>query len=199
MDQISELIQSNVELAPWIIFGLLLLAGFNVPVSEDLMLFLSGWLASKNPEMIVPLFAGVYAGAYISDLMCYWLGRLLGPKLWQIKFFANMVSQDKVDRISNFYSKYGMLTLILGRFIPFGVRNGLFLTAGLGKMNFGKFAFSDWIACTISCSTFFAVYYYFGETAIEYVKAGNKILFGVVIMGIVIYFAVKKLRQKSVS
>ena len=59
-----------------------------------------------------------------------------------------MVSKEKVNQISDFYKKYGMITLMGGRFIPFGVRNALFLTAGLGKMNFFKFALSDLIACT---------------------------------------------------
>ena len=77
------------------------------------------------------LFIGVFAGAYLSDLICYWLGRILGPKLWNIRFFAKMVHKDKVAQISKFYDKYGPLTLVFGRFIPFGVRNGLFLTSGL--------------------------------------------------------------------
>lgn len=198
MDQVTELIQSNVELAPWIIFGLLLLAGFNIPVSEDLMLFLSAWIAAKNPEKMYALFFAVYAGAYFSDIICYWLGRILGPKLWEIKFFKKMVSLDKVEKISNFYAKYGILTLIFGRFIPFGVRNGLFLTAGLGKMHFGKFAISDWIACTISCTLFFSLYFHFGEMAIEYVKAGNKVLFAIVAIGIALYYGFKKFQKRKV-
>ena len=38
-----------------------------------------------------------------------------------------------------FYKKYGALTLVIGRFIPFGVRNAIFLTSGISKMPFAKF------------------------------------------------------------
>ena len=170
-------------MAPYLIFGLLFLAGFNIPVSEDLMLFVSAILAAQNPEYATQLFIAVFAGAYISDLICYGLmGRYFGTKIFKIKFLASMASPEKIQKITNFYEKYGIFTLLFGRFIPFGVRNALFLTAGLGKMNAWKFAISDLIACTISCVTFFSLYFYYGKTVIEYVKKGNIILFSIALI-----------------
>lgn len=67
MTELVAFIQSHVEYAPFIIFGLLLLAGFNIPISEDGMLFITASLAAKNPEYLPQLFAGVYFGAYFSD------------------------------------------------------------------------------------------------------------------------------------
>ncbi|MBL6989423.1 MAG: DedA family protein [Bacteriovoracaceae bacterium] len=177
MESILEVIQHNVHLAPYLVFFSLILAGFNLPISEDAMLFISGVMAAHNPDHFIPLLLGVFLGAYFSDLICYWIGRKLGPKLWKSKFFANMVSHKTVDHIAVFYKKYGIITLLVGRFIPFGVRNALFLTAGLGKMNFFKFSMSDLVACTLSTSLFFPLYYYFGGTVINYVKKGNIILF----------------------
>jgi len=197
MEELLVYIQSNAQYAHWIIFGSLLLAGFNIPVSEDGMLFISGLLASKNPDLKYHLFTGVFLGAYFSDLICYWLGRILGPKIWKIQFFAKMVSEEKVNQITSFYQKYGIVTLLVGRFIPFGVRNGLFLTAGLGKMNFAKFAVSDLIACTISCTIFFNLYYSFGEAVIEYVKKGNIILFSLVAAALITWFFLKKKQSKA--
>jgi membrane-associated protein len=192
METFMLFIQENAANAHYIIFGLLLLAGFNIPVSEDGMLFISALIASKYPENFYLLFFGVYLGAYFSDLICYGLGRHFGPKIWKIKFFAKIVSPEKVDQLGGFYKKYGVFTLLLGRFIPFGVRNGLFLTAGLSKMNFLKFALSDLLACTISCTLFFNLYYKFGDTVIEYVKKGNMIIFGVFLIAICFYFIKRK-------
>ena len=191
MEQILEMAQRNIHNAPYIIFGLLLLAGLNIPVSEDGMLFISGYLASHYPEQLTPLFIGVYLGAYFSDLICYWLGRLLGPKLFEIPFFAKMVSKEKIDKIHAYYEHYGIITLIIGRFIPFGVRNALFLTAGLGKMNFLKFALADLLACTISTSVFFTLYYHFGRSVIEYIKDANIIIFAIVAVAIGYFFREK--------
>jgi membrane protein DedA with SNARE-associated domain len=196
MTDIILYITQHISWAPFIIFGLLLLAGFNIPVSEDLMLFTSAVLAVKNPDYFYQLLIGVFLGAYLSDLIAYWLGRTLGPKLWDIKIFANMVSKDKIKTVSSYYEKYGVLTLILGRFIPFGVRNALFITAGLGKMNFTKFALSDLLACTISTSVFFPLYYFFGEGVIEYVKKGNIILFSIAAITVLTLLFLKKKRKR---
>lgn len=189
MEELLQIIQANIQYAHFIIFGTLLLAGLNIPVSEDAMLFISAILATQHPEYLTHLFIGVYLGAYCSDLICYSLGRILGPKLFEIHFFANRVPPERITRISVYYQKYGVITLILGRFIPFGVRNALFLTAGLGKMNFIKFALSDLLACTISSISFFSLYFYYGESVIAYIKQGNIIILslGLVLLGVYWY------------
>ena len=188
MEELIQIIQANIQYAHFIIFGTLLLAGLNIPVSEDAMLFIAAILASSHPEYLIHLFLGVYLGAYFSDLIRYGLGRKVGPKLFKIKFFAGMAPPERVAKISAYYQKYGVMTLILGRFIPFGVRNALFLTAGLGKMNFTKFALSDLLACTISSVCFFNLYYYYGETVIDYIKQGNMVVFGLVLILVGIFW-----------
>jgi len=192
MEELIQIIQANIQYAHFIIFGALLLAGLNIPVSEDAMLFISAILASSNPEYLPHLFIAVYMGAYLSDLICYGLGRMFGPKLLEIRFFANMVSPERMTKITAYYEQYGVITLILGRFIPFGVRNALFLTAGLGKMNFIKFALSDLLACTISTISFFTLYYHYGESVIEYIKQGNMVVFSVVLFALGIFWYRKK-------
>lgn len=195
-----EYINANAANAPYIIFGLLLLAGFNIPVSEDIMLFTSALLAAKNPDLLYPLFIAVFAGAYISDVICYgFMGRFLGEKIFKIRFFKSMAPPEKIAQVSKFYEKYGIITLILGRFIPFGVRNALFLTAGLGKMNAVKFCVSDFIACVISSISFFALYYTYGESVIGYVKKFNLVIFAVaVVVGAIVYLRKRK-HQARVS
>ena len=192
MEELIQIIQANIQYAHFIIFGALLLAGFNIPVSEDAMLFISAILASSHPEYLMHLFIGVYLGAYFSDLICYGLGRKFGPRLLEIRFFANMVSPERITKISAYYEKYGVITLILGRFIPFGVRNALFLTAGLGKMNFIKFALSDLLACTISSVSFFSLYYFYGESVIAYIKQGNMLVFSLAFILLAVFWYRKK-------
>jgi membrane-associated protein len=197
MEALTLFIESNIQYAHLIIFGALLLAGLNIPVSEDAMLFISAVLASSHRDYLPHLFIGVYMGAYLSDLICYSLGRFLGPKLFEIRFFANMVPPERIQKIHTFYEKYGIVTLLIGRFIPFGVRNGLFLTAGLGQMTFIKFALSDLAACTISTITFFSLYYHFGSTVIEYVKEGNIIVFSVAVLALLAYLISRRRKVKN--
>ena len=104
-----------------------------------------------------------------------------------------MVDREHVDKIGGFYEKYGPLTLLLGRFIPFGVRNGLFLTAGLSKMRFLKFALSDLAAATITCGLYFWLYFTYGKAMIEVIKQSNVVIFSVAVVGV--SFVVWKKRQ----
>jgi membrane protein DedA with SNARE-associated domain len=194
MDELTQLIQANVPYAPYIVFGALMLAGFNIPISEDAMLFVSAVLARHYPDYLPGLFAAVYMGAYLSDLVCYWLGRILGPKLFEIRFFAGMTPPQRIEKIRRFYAKYGMATILVGRFIPFGVRNGVFLTAGLGRMHFLKFALADLTACTMSTLTYFSLYYRYGNAMLGYVKEGNKMVFATAVILAVAYYVVKKRR-----
>jgi membrane protein DedA with SNARE-associated domain len=166
-----------------------MLAGLNIPVSEDLMIILSAVLAATVvPENTGLLFLFVFLGCYLSDWVCYWIGRKLGPKLWEIKWFAKTVDRKRLESIHNYYEKYGFWTLLVGRFIPFGVRNCLFLSAGAGKMHFGKFILSDGIACLISNTTLFSVAYFAGKnykTLLQFVKTFNIFLFGFFLVSII--------------
>lgn len=189
-------LQENIHFAPYVIFGLLLLAGFNLPISEDVMLFTSSILAREFPQYFYQLFVAVFLGAYFSDLICFVLGWKIGPKILKINFFKSIVSDHLREKISNFYKRYGVWTLIVGRFIPFGVRNGLFLTAGLGKMDPLKFALSDLLACTISSITFFLLYYKLGYEMVEYVRQGNLIIFFLAATSIV-FLVIKKKRKSA--
>jgi membrane-associated protein len=178
---ITQLIIDNAQYAHWLIFGVLILAGLNVPISEDLMLVTSGMLASTIvPENTFKLFVCVFLGCYLSDWIAYWIGRRLGPKLWKFKWFESMVCKKRFRQMKLFYENYGFLTLLIGRFIPFGVRNCLFITAGMTRMHFGKFIVSDGIACFISNTTLFTLAYSFGknhEVLFEYLRAYNLAIF----------------------
>lgn len=143
------------------------------------------------------LFFAAYLGAFGADLICYALGRFLGPKFFRIKLFANMVPPERLAKISSFYERYGVWTLIIGRFIPFGVRNGLFLTAGLSRMNALKFALSDLVAATISCGLYFTLYYNYGESVIEMIKRFNLVIFGLALAFSLYWLAKKKRGAKT--
>lgn len=171
METITNFIFQNYANAHWIIFSCLLLSGLSVPISEDLLIILSGFIASQlMPEKIKLLFITVFFGCFIADSIAYWVGRLLGPKLWKMKWFQKVVPQKFLGNINSFYEKYGFWTLLIGRFIPFGVRNCIIHTAGVGKMNYYKFLISTGTTCLICNITLFFSTYYLGKNLDELLK-----------------------------
>lgn len=180
MDDILNFICQHAHSAHWMIFLLLLLAGLNVPISEDILLLGSGAIASTCiPEHTVHLFLWTWAGCWISAWEAYWIGRLLGPKLYTIKWFGHIITPKRIEKLHHYYEKFGIFAFIVGRFCPGGVRNALFMTSGLGKMPFATFLLRDGIACAISASTIFYIGYCLGDNyrvIAEYVAHYNKII-----------------------
>ena len=159
-----EFLLEQAEYAHWYIFILFLLAGLNVPMSEDVLMIGSAVLAAAIvPENFPYLLACAFLGAYLSDLESYWLARLVGPRLLRFKLVAKTLPPERVELIRGFMNKYGPYTLLVGRFIPFGVRNGMFMTAGLSRMTFWKFALFDFFACVMTTSVLFGLGYSFGK------------------------------------
>lgn len=155
---------SHADSAHWIIFLMLMLAGLNIPISEDILLLIGGIIASTCiPENALYLYAWIYAGCWISAWEAYWVGRLLGPKLYTVRIFKHIINPTRVEKLHYYYEKFGIFTFIVGRFIPGGVRNALFMSSGLGKMPFLTFILRDGVACLISSAVIFRIGYAFGE------------------------------------
>src|SRR3989344_1559781 len=201
MDSIIQFLFEHAQYAHWIVFGALMLAGINVLISGDLMIIFSAVLAATVvPENTLSLFVAVFLGCYISDWVCYWIGRALGPKLWHISWFAKTFEKKRIAQIQSYYEKYGFWTLLVGRFIPFGVRNCLFLTAGLCKMHFGKFLLSDGIACILSNPVLFSLAYVVGKnytSLISSLKTFNIFLFSAFVVAIIGYLWYKRKKNAA--
>jgi len=204
MDSLVELIHQHAHHAHWIVFSMLMLAGLNIPISEDLMIITSGLIAATIlPENTLILFTAVFLGSYLSDWVAYWIGRTLGRKMWKFKWFKKTIDPQRLIQTQLFYEKYGFFTLLIGRFIPFGVRNCLFLTAGIGKMHFGKFLISDGIACLLSNSVLFFLTYELGKNyqrLLKFIKTFNIAIFAIFIVTLIVfvwYKVTKKQNQKQ--
>jgi len=204
MDAIINFIIQNADHAHLIIFALLVIAGVNFPVSEDILIIIGGMLSSTLlPEKTIQFFVWIYLGCYCSDMLAYWLGRLFGESiLMRFKSFVRLKNRGYLASINVFYERYGFLALILGRFIPFGVRNGLFITAGMSRMSFIKFIIIDAFGCLMSNSVIFYLAYRFGQdyqTLFGYLRVCN---FAVIALVLVILFSLiifllyrRKIRQ----
>lgn len=198
MDQALVYINEHIALAPYVIFFLFCLAGLNIPVSEDGLIFAAAMVAAKNPDMLVIVYLSVFIGAFVSDTIAYWVGRLIGPKLFEVKFFSKLVSKERFDQVSRFYARFGITTLVFGRFIPFGVRNALFMTAGIGRMRFPIFLFADFIASGMTTGFYFYLYYTYGESMLRQVQNIGTGLFAVIVLAVILILW-KKRRDKTIN
>lgn len=190
MEELVSYICTHAHAAHWIIFFLLLLSGFNIPISEDLLLICGGAIAgSCVPDHTLKLFIWVFLGAYLSAWEAFWLGRLLGPKLYKIPLIGRSITPARLEWLRYYYAKFGILTFIVGRFMPGGIRNVLFFTSGFTKMPFHLFILRDGLACLISSFVFFTIGYHFAIYFYDiafYFKHYTNIFLAIIIIGAII-------------
>jgi len=201
MESLLTFTCEHANSAHWVLFLLIMLAGLNVPLSEDILLITGGAIASSCiPEHTTRMFIWLFMAAWLSAWEAYWIGRLLGPKLYDIKWFSHILTIKRIERLHRFYERFGILTFFVGRFIPGGVRNALFMTSGLGKMPFHKFILRDFPACLLSASVIFYIGYLFGENfqvVIDYFKTYNTIALILIILAITIAILLTRKRKKT--
>ena len=199
----SSLIDFMVGLAPhihYISFLLLVLAGLNLPVSEDMVFIISASIAATMVPGNAPLiFAGCFTGAYLGDMISYGIGRFAGRKVLDTPFFRKRVPESRIERVEGYFERYGSKTLFFGRFIPFGVRNIVFMSAGIGRMSPIRFCIVDFCALCITSSILFFLGYGFGRDIVilfAYLEKYRIVMFLVFIFTL-LFFLVRRIILSS--
>ncbi len=199
----KEFILSHAAWAPWIIFFAILPAAFCLPISIDLLLIVAVIVGTTLiPESLIALYIAFVLGCLGAAWIAYWMGRFLGDRVTKVPLLKKYLHHDRLDQMANFYQKWGTWTLIVGRFIPFGVRNLIFYSSGISRMNFAKFAIVDTIACICWSALFFFSFVYISENfevMIHHMKRANLIIFSafsVTVIGLIWYKCSKFKRSK---
>ena len=127
----------------------------------DSLLFIVGALCGAG-LMSYPLACGVLvAAAILGDQCNYTIGRYIGPKVFQwenSKFF----NRKAFDQAHGFYERYGGVTIILARFMPF-IRTFAPFVAGVAEMGRTKFTMFNVVGALIWVFGIATAGYFFGN------------------------------------
>jgi membrane-associated protein len=196
-----EFLMSHPLLAPALICFLILLAGANIPISIDILLIVTAILASTvYPRQTIPLFFLFTVSCILSAWIAYSIGRFLGRRIIEWRFFSKFIHAERIEKIEAFSQKHGVFTYILVRFIPFGVRSCLFLSAGFSKVPFWRFAFFDAIGCFLWSSLLFFGCISLGnnyEALLSHVKILNICLFVAFSVTVITFICYKLGKRKK--
>ena len=160
----------------------------------DSLLFVVGAMCGVG-LMSYPLSVGLLlAAAILGNQTNYALGRYFGPRVFKWED-SRLFNKAAFDRAHDFYERYGGITIVAARFMPF-LRTFAPFVAGVAKMTRARFTFFDVTGGALWVVGIITVGYFFGN--FPFVKAHlDKIIWAMILIpGLVILFGAWKARQK---
>jgi membrane-associated protein len=163
----------------------------------DSLLFVVGALCGAG-LMSFPLACGVLiAAAILGDQCNYTIGRYLGPKVFKWEN-SRLFNKAAFDRAHDFYERYGGITIILARFMPF-LRTFAPFVAGVAAMGRVKFTSYNVIGALIWVLSICTAGYFLGS--IPWVKTNlDKIIWAMILVpGLIVMFGAWKSKRRPVE
>jgi membrane-associated protein len=159
----------------------------------DSLLFVVGALCGLGLMNLPLSMALLTAAAILGNQTNYAIGRHIGPKVfqWEQSRFFNKRAFEKAH---DFYERYGGITIVLARFMPF-LRTFAPFVAGVAFMSRGKFTFYDVTGGTLWVCSLTLAGYLFGN--IPFVRENlDKIIWTLILVpGVIVLFGAAKGRR----
>ena len=141
------------------IFFILVGGIVGVPVPDQLLLVISGYLVLTHSLSLAPTLLAAIFGSIVGITLSYGLGRGSGTCVSKIRFAA-----DHLHNARQWFERFGRWTLVFGYFIP-GVRNLIGFTSGIMRLKVRHFAPYAYAGAVISSVTCVLAGYFLGAQA----------------------------------
>ena len=141
-----------------VIIGMFILCGAGLPVPEEPILLLAGsaahWLSSGENAgigfQLTRMTVDCTVGILLGDLLCFSLGRGLGPGILKWRWVQRVITRKRQDRAEEFFDRYGNWSIFIARFFA-GVRIVMYFSAGMSrKISYWRFLLMDFLGVLVS-------------------------------------------------
>ena len=159
----------------------------------DSLLFIVGAMCGAG-LMNLPLVMGLLlVAAILGDQTNYTIGRYFGPKVfqWENSRFFN---RQAFLQANAFYEKYGGITIVLARFMPF-IRTFVPSVAGVAEMTRSKFTFFNVVGGVIWVVGLTLAGYLFGNLPFVQTHLSKIIWALILVPGLIAIFGAWKARK----
>lgn len=126
----------------------------------DSLLFATGLFFAATHLSIWPIILLLILAAFLGDNSNYWIGRLLGRKLFVR--FPRFFKWEYLEITEKFYRKHGAKAILFARYLPF-LRTFVPFFGGLSKMYYPKYLILSFISAAIWVNILVLISYYFGN------------------------------------
>lgn len=163
----------------------------------DSLLFVVGALCGlgmMEPGIVMPLLV---LAAVAGDQLNYSLGRIVGPKVWQWEH-SRWFNKRAFQQAHDFYEKYGGITIMLARFLPF-IRTFVPFVAGVAEMGRRKFTLYNVAGALLWVIGLITIGYLFGN--LPWVKAHMSLIIWamIIVPGLIALAGAWRARRKGMQ
>jgi len=126
----------------------------------DSLLFVAGALSGAGLLRVEILIITLIAAAILGDSVNYWIGHTTGMKVFEKNY--SLVKKEQLEKTEEYFARYGGLTIVIARFVPF-IRTFAPFLAGVGKMSYRWFLMYNVLGAVLWISGFVLAGYFFGS------------------------------------
>jgi membrane-associated protein len=163
----------------------------------DSLLFVVGASAGAGLMSYPVAVAVLLAAAILGDQCNYAIGRWMGPRVfqWENSRFFN---RQAFERAHAFYEKYGGITIVLARFMPF-LRTFVPFVAGVAEMSRVKFTLYNIVGAAIWVLGICTAGYFLGS--LPWVKQNLEFIIWAMILapGLLVMVGAWRARQRAAA
>ena len=159
----------------------------------DSLLFVVGAMCGVG-LMSYPLAVGLLiAAAILGDQCNYSVGRYFGPKVFKWDN-SRLFNKQAFNQAHAFYEKYGGVTIVAARFMPF-LRTFVPFVAGVSEMTRSKFTFFNVSGALLWVLSIVTAGYFFGNVPIVKQNLEKVIWALILIPGLIVLYGAWKSRR----
>ena len=160
----------------------------------DSLLFVVGAMCGVGLLSYSVSVSLLLSAAVLGNQSNYTIGRYFGPRVFKWES-SRLFNKAAFDRTHDFYERYGGITLIAARFMPF-LRTFAPFVAGVAQMSRSRFTWFDVTGGTLWVVGIITIGYFFGN--LPFVKENlDKIIWAMILIpGLVIMLGAWRSRRK---
>jgi len=109
-----------------------------IPIPSEVIMPLAGYALAHTQMQLIWLATVASLASNLGSIPAYWVGARGGRPMVERYGSWLLLSRRDLDRVDHYFSRYGSITVLIGRMLPI-VRTFIAFPAGVAKMNQTRF------------------------------------------------------------
>jgi membrane-associated protein len=196
LESIQSFVESHGQWALLIMFALVALESFGLPLPGETALIACSVLASQGSLSIVWVVVVAVAAAIIGDNLGYWAAREGGRPLLERHRLTRGYAEKYLPKGERFFAKHGGKAVFIGRFVAV-LRVTAAWIAGISHMHWWRFFGWNAAGGIVWATGVSLISYYLGDAAAEAIgRYGLFAAGGAVVLTVLGFLVVKQLEKR---